>query len=81
MEMRKNMWLSTRSVQKEVVFAPYCYRGWKVDLFWKFQAQKNMGTSRRTIHIDRKTESIRQKDDDQCMVGPEGRNLLWAVKN
>ena len=30
-----------------------------------------MGRPKRTIHIDRKTESLWQKDDVQCLVGPE----------
>ena len=43
-----------------------------INLFWKSKVQKIMGRSRRTIHIDRKTESFWQKDDPLCLVGPEG---------
>jgi len=35
-----------------------------------------MGRSRRTIHIDRKTESLWQEDDALCLVAPEGYELL-----
>ena len=49
---------------------------WKEDLFWESQAQEIMGRPRRTIYIDRNTESLWQKDDALCLVGPEGRDLL-----
>ena len=55
---QKYMWHFIRSVQKEVVFLSYIYRGWKADLFWESQAQKIMGGPKRTVHIDRKTESL-----------------------
>jgi len=42
-----------------------------VDFFLKSQAQKIMGRPRRTIHIDRKTESLWQEDDALCLMGPE----------
>ena len=61
MEKRKTTWQFTRSVQSEVIFASYSYREWKVNLFWKTQAQKIMGRPMRTIHIDRNTESLWQK--------------------
>ena len=32
--------------------------------------------SRRTIHIDGKTESLWQNDDTLCLVDPEGRGLI-----
>ena len=35
-----------------------------------------MGGPRRTIYIDHKTESLWQKDDALCLVGPEVRGLL-----
>ena len=35
-----------------------------------------MGKLRRTIHIDRKTESFWQKEDAPCLVEPEGRGVL-----
>ena len=35
-----------------------------------------MDSPRRTIHIDRKTESLYQKDDTLYLVEPEGHNLL-----
>ena len=38
---QKHMWHFARSVQKEVVFASHSYRGWKMDLFSKVQAQKS----------------------------------------
>jgi len=43
-----------------------------VDFFLESQAQNIMGRPRRTIHIDRKTESLWQEDDALCLVGPEG---------
>ena len=61
-------------------FAWYSYWGWKKDLFWESQAQKIMGRPRSTIHIDLKTESLWQKDDALCLVGPEWHTLLWTVK-
>ena len=33
-----------------------------MDSFGKYQVQKIIGISKRTIHIDRKTESLWQKD-------------------
>ena len=36
----------------------YNYWGWKMDLFWEFQAQEIKDKARRTINIDRKTESF-----------------------
>ena len=66
MEKRENMRHFARSVQKGVVFATYSYRGWKVDLFWEYQAQKIMGRPRRIVHIDRKTESLWHKHDVLC---------------
>ena len=39
-----------------------------------------MGRPWRTIHIDRKTESLWQQDDAVCLVGSEGRGLTRAVK-
>ena len=38
----------------------------------RFQAQKIMGKPSRTIHIDRTTESLCQKDDALCLVGSGG---------
>ena len=74
--MQKHMWHFARSVQKEVISTSYSYRGWKVDLFWESQAQEIIGEPRRTIHIDCKIELLWQKDDDLCLVGPEGHGLL-----
>jgi len=51
-----------------------------VDFFLESQAQEIMGRPRRTIHIDRKTESLWQKDDALCLVGPEGCGLLGAIE-
>ena len=51
-----------------------------MDLFWEFQEKKIMGRLKRTIHIDRKTKSLWQKDDALYLVGPEERSLLWIVK-
>ena len=71
MKKRKNMWHFAHSVQKEVLFASYSYIWWKEDLFCESQAQKIMGRPGRIIHIDRKIESLWQKDDGLCLVGPE----------
>ena len=65
---------------KGSVFASYSYRGWKVHLFWELQAQQIMNWPRRTIHTDRKTESLWQKDDALSLMKPEGRGLLWCAK-
>ena len=35
-----------------------------------------MDTPRRIIHIDRKTESLRQKNKALCLMEPEGRGQL-----
>jgi len=48
----------------------------KSGFFLESQAQKSMGRPRRTIHIDRKTESLWQEDDALCLVEPEGYGLL-----
>jgi len=50
--------------------------GMKSGFFLESQAQKSMGRPRRTIHIDRKTESLWQEDDALCLVEPEGYGLL-----
>ena len=65
------MWNFARTIQKKVILASYRYWEWKVDFFLKSQAQKIMGRPRRTIHIDRKTESLWQEDDALCLMGPE----------
>jgi len=49
-----------------------------MDFFWESQAQK-MSRPRRTIHIDRKTESLWQEDYALCLVEPEEYGLLWAI--
>ena len=55
----KYNWYFAPSVQKEVTLASY--RGWKVDLFWKFQAKKIVGRPRRTIHIDARPSRFDRK--------------------
>ena len=74
------MWHFARSVQQGVVFTSYSYGGWKVDLFWKSQAQRVMDRPRPSIHIDRKTESLCQKYDALCLAGPEGRGVFELLK-
>ena len=44
--------------------------GWKVDFFEYPKRKKIMGRPRRTIYIDRNTESLWQEDDALCLVGP-----------
>ena len=79
-KVQKHMWHFARSVQQEVVFASCSCKGWKVDLFWESQAQTIMSKLRRTIHIDRKTESLWQKYDVLCLVGPGGHwPRTWIV--
>ena len=56
------------------------FTSWKVELFWESQAQKIIYRPRRTIHINRKIESLWQKDGALCLVEAEERGLLWAVK-
>ena len=68
------------SVQKEVVCAQYCLLRVKSGFILRIPSIEIMGRPRRTIHIDHKTESLWQKNDALCLVGPEGRVLLWAVK-
>ena len=70
----------SNTIQKKVILASYRYWRWKVDFFLESQAQKIMGKPRRTIHIDRKTESLWQEDDALCLVGPEGCGLLWVIE-
>ena len=41
MEKSKNTRHFARSIQKEILFASYIYRGWKVDLFLESPAQKS----------------------------------------
>jgi len=48
--------------------------GWKVDFFWESQTQKIMDRPRRTIYIDRKTESLWQEDD---VFG--GIRRVWSI--
>ena len=48
------------------------YRGWKMDWFWEFQAQKIMGRPKRNIYIVRKTELLWQKDDVLCLWNQRG---------
>ena len=79
-EAQKYMWNFARTIQKKVILASYRYWGWKVDVFWKSQGQKIMSRPRRTIHIDRKTDSLWQKDNAVCLVGPEECGLLWAIE-
>ena len=50
-------------------------------IFLRIPSVKNHGRTqvqkiRRTIHIDRKTESLWQEDDALCLVGLEGCGLL-----
>ena len=42
--------------------------------------QKVNGKSARTIHIDRKTESLWQKDDALCLAGPGGEVYYKLLK-
>ena len=79
MKNTKHIWHFSCSVQMKVGFESYSYKEWKGDLFWESQAQEIMGRPRRVIHIDCKTESLWQKDDALCLVGPYGRVILRAV--
>ena len=54
---------------KESHFYIVSLLGMKSDFFWESQAQKIMGRPRRTIYIDRKTESLWQEDDGLCLMG------------
>ena len=54
-----------------IVCASYRYRRWEMDLFQKSQVQRIIGIPRRTIHIDRRTESLWQKNDALCYVWTE----------
>ena len=80
MKKHKYMWNFACSVQKEIIFASYSNEGWNVDLFWELQAQGIMARPRRAIHVVRKIESSWQKDGALCLVDPEGRGQLRAVK-
>ena len=61
MEKRKNTRDILLARYKRKSFCIVQLQGMKVDLFWESQAQKIVGRLRRTIHIDRKTESFWQK--------------------
>ena len=80
MEKNKTIWYFASLVQRGVVFVSFSYREWKVDLFWESQVQKIVDEPGCTVHIDRETESIWQKDDPLCLVEQEGRGILWAAK-
>ena len=52
-------------------------QGMKSEFILRISSTKKiMDRPRRTIHIDRKTESLWQKDDALRLVGPEERDLL-----
>ena len=76
-EAQKHMWNFARTIQKKVILASYRYWRWKVDFFWESQAQKIMGKPRRTIHIDRKTESLWQEDDALCDVWRDYKGVVY----
>lgn len=59
-ETEKHLWAHTK--QKKIVFALNRYWPCKVG----FQAEKVMNTQRCTLHLDRRTESLRQEDDALC---------------
>ena len=45
----------------------------------KIPRKKIVGRPRRTIHIDRKTESLCQKHDAQYLVGPGVGGVIYYV--
>ena len=51
-------------------------QGMKIRFILRIPSSKIMDKPWRTIHIDRKTESLWQKNDALCSVGPEGRQQL-----
>ena len=73
MERRKNTCEILLERYKRKSFL-HCIWEWKVDFFLEFQAQKIMGRPR-TIHIDRKTESLWQEDD--VVFG--GTRKVWSI--
>jgi len=79
MERRKN----TFEILLDTEESHFCIvsLGMKSGFFLRIPSVKNHGRTqvqkiRRTIHIDRKTESLWQEDDALCLVGPEGCGLL-----
>ena len=75
-EKRKNIWHFVRSLQEEVVFTSNSDRERNVDLFWESQVQEIVGSARRTIHIDRKTESALA--ERRCFVFGRTRRA-WSI--
>ena len=49
-----------------------------MDLLREPKTQKIMGIPRTTIHIDRKTESLRKEDNAVHLVGSEGCGVPWT---
>ena len=77
----KHMWHVARSIQKNSYLQRIVTGDEKWIVFGNPKRKKIMGRPRRTIHIDRKTESLWQKDDALLLMGSEGRVLLRAVKS
>ena len=75
-ERRKNISEILLERYRRKSFLHRIVTGDKSGFFLESQAQKIMSRPRRTIHIDRKTESLWQEDDALCLVGPEGCGLL-----
>ena len=55
-------------------------QGMKSGFILRILSAKIMDRPRRIIHIGRKIESLGQKYDALCLMKPERRGLLWAVK-
>ena len=76
-EAQKHMWNFTRTIQKKVILAFVSLLGMKSGFFFENpKCKKIMGRPRRTIHIDRKTESLWQEDDAFCLVGTR---RVWSI--
>ena len=75
-QAQKPIWHFACSEQKEIVFALYGYRGWKVDLFWESQAQNYQGQTQ-AHHPHRPQDRIALAE--RCCTVFCGTRRPWSV--